>query len=113
MLFGQRFALRWCTVATQVKPGPALATDAEARLAVLKKEIAEATAAMEAAKELDRFEEARAMQHKVRAPPECETVTLCSQLVFTCRAAALCSQQGRPHVHSEAPPPPQNLSPYM
>ena len=68
MLFGQRFALRWCPVATQVKPGPALATDAEARLAVLKKEIAEATAAMEAAKELDRFEEAGALQHKVRAP---------------------------------------------
>merc|ERR1719482_2567046 len=48
-----------------VKPGPALATDAEARLAVLNKEIAEATAAMEAAKELDRFAEARAMQRKV------------------------------------------------
>ena len=38
---------------------------------VLKKEIAEATAAMEAAKELDRFEEAGALQHKVRAPLQC------------------------------------------
>ena len=68
MLFDRRVARRYCPVAIQVQPDPPLATDAAARLAALKKDIAEATAAMEAAKELDKFEEAAALKHKVRAP---------------------------------------------
>ena len=69
MLFDRRVARRYCPVATQVQPDPPRATDAAERLAVLNKDIAEATAAaMQAAKELNEFDEAGALKHKVRAP---------------------------------------------